>query len=123
MIAVAVISIAIVTMLGAQSQSISLISETRFKVEAAMFAQQKATEIRMLAFDDVQEDSGNFGEGFADYEWKVEIDELPEDVTGLPDSEEILKSALITVSLQNETQRSFSLQVILYKEIDADEDE
>ncbi len=73
MIAVAVLAIALVTAFQSQSQSISMEAESRFLTTASLLAQGKMAEIERTDSNQVLSNSGNFGEDFPDYSWRIEI--------------------------------------------------
>jgi general secretion pathway protein I len=80
MIAMAILAIALVTIFQSQSQSISMTGNSRFLTTASLLAQGKMAEIEMLDIKDVRTDSGNFGDGFPDYSWRVELKDTDFDV-------------------------------------------
>jgi len=121
MIAVAVIAIALTTLLGSQSQSLSVVSEARFDAVAAMLAQQKLAELRVQEFEDLGDASGEFEENFTGYGWKAEVTELTEDDINIPEVEELLKQVVLTVFLLDDEQRSFTVQTTLMRKIEPEE--
>lgn len=120
MIAVAVIAIALVTLLASQSQTISFISEARFMTDAAMLAQKKITELTVAPFADVESDAGEFAAPYAAYRWTVEVKTLVENDTGLSGIDEMLKSVQVTVSLPEDEQHAFTLHAILLRDNSGD---
>ncbi len=72
MIAVAVLSISLVALFGAQSHSLSLATEAQFNTIAAMLAQEKIAEIEagLLPYSN---DRGDFGKKYPGYEWSLEV--------------------------------------------------
>lgn len=121
MIAVAVIAIALTTLLGSQSQSLSVVSEARFDAVAAMLAQQKLSELRLEAFDDLGDESGEFEENFTGYGWRTEVTELTEDDINILEVEGLLKQVVLTIFLVNDEQRSFTMLTTLMKKIEPEE--
>ena len=83
MIAVAIIAIAVVTLLGAQSQSVSLVAGTKFDTTASLLAQWKTSDLLLQDFDQLADDQGNFGEDYPQFYWRVQVTELGERDTGL----------------------------------------
>jgi general secretion pathway protein I len=77
MVAVAIIAIACTAILGSQSQSVSLASEAKFYTTAALLAQHKMAEIETKPVEDVTSDSGDFGEDFPGYSWRLDVQEPP----------------------------------------------
>jgi type II secretion system protein I len=80
MIAMAILAIALVTIFQSQSQSISMTGNSRFLTTASLLAQGKMAEIEMLDMKDVRTDSGDFGDGFPGYGWRVEVKDTDFDV-------------------------------------------
>jgi general secretion pathway protein I len=80
MIAMAILAIALVTIFQSQSQSISMTGNSRFLTTASLLAQGKMAEIEMLDIKDVRTDNGDFGDGFPDYSWRVELKDTDFDV-------------------------------------------
>ncbi len=72
MIAVAVLSISLVALFGAQSHSLSLATEAQFNTIAAMLAQEKIAEIEagLLPYSNGR---GDFGKKYPGYEWSLEV--------------------------------------------------
>jgi general secretion pathway protein I len=73
MIAMAILAIALVTVFQSQSQSVSMAGSSRFLTTASLLAQGKMAEIEALDMKDVKTENGDFGEGFHDYVWRVEV--------------------------------------------------
>ncbi len=87
MIAVAIIAIALMAVLGSQSQGLSLSGESRFNRTAALLAQGKMAEIEAVKDQrDLSSDSGDFGDEFPGYTWQLSVhDVLFEGVEKLSD--------------------------------------
>ena len=77
MIAVAIIAIALMAVLGSQSQGLSLAGESRFNRTAALLAQGKMAEIEVVKDQrDLNSDSGDFGDEFPGYTWQLSVHEV-----------------------------------------------
>jgi len=77
MISLAVVSIALMALLGSQSQGLSLANESRFNTTASLLAQGKMAEIEaIMDQQDLASDSGDFGDEFRDYAWQVSIHDV-----------------------------------------------
>jgi general secretion pathway protein I len=76
MIAIAIIAITLVAVFGSQSQSLSLANEAKFSTTAALLAQSKMAEIEAVNPEDLASDSGNFGEAFPNYHWKLTVRDI-----------------------------------------------
>lgn len=123
MIAVAVIAIALVTLLGSQSQSIRFSAEAELDVRAALLARQRLAEIHQQDFDDLHDDSGDFGEEFASYEWKTTVTLLNPESLGLEQADDMLKAVRITVGRSDDDGRTFSARTIVFRPIKVGESE
>ena len=80
MAALSIIAIALTVLLTSQSQSMSMASEARFHTRASLLAQMKIAEISTAKTEDLQSESGDFGEEFPDYYWEIESDTEPSSV-------------------------------------------
>jgi general secretion pathway protein I len=94
MVALAVMSIVLVSVYRMHSQSLTMNTAVRFYTQAPMLAQSKMAEIEALSAGVFPEDSGDFGEQFPEI-----LGEVAED----------LKRVDITVSL-NENQFVYTLR-------------
>jgi general secretion pathway protein I len=74
MIAVSIIAIALVTLLGSQSRSLSHATEAQFNIIAPMLASLKLAEVKggLVA---TENNDGDFGEDFAGYSWKMAVED------------------------------------------------
>lgn len=73
MVAVTIIAIALITLFGSQSQSVSLVCESRFYTTAPLLAQEKMSELLVAGLGDAADDSGDYGEDFPGYRWRVAL--------------------------------------------------
>ncbi len=105
MIAMAILAIAIVAVFQSQSQSISMAGQARFATTASLLAQSKMAEWEMMKPADINADSGNFGDNFSDYTWKV-------DVTGTQ-IENVKKIEVTVINERMTTNNSYRL--VLYR--------
>ena len=94
MIAVAVLTIALAAILGLQSRSLTLASESRFQTTAALLAQGKMAEVAVAGMGDLTSDSGNFGDVFSGYAWRLSVQNT--DLPGL----EKMKGRLKRIDLE-----------------------
>ncbi len=121
MIAVAVMGIALVTLLGSQSQSIAIATEARFETVAALLARQKMAEIRLSEYEEVTSSSGQFAGEFDQYSWQTEVEPITENETGIAEAGDMLKTVMLTVGMAVEEGTSFSVKTVLFKQVTADE--
>lgn len=73
MIAVAILAIALVAVFQSQSQSISMAGNARFLTTAALLAQGKMAEMEAADMAGLSSGTGDFGEDYPDYIWRVDI--------------------------------------------------
>lgn len=77
MIAVAIIAIALLAVLGSQSQGVSLANESRFNTTAALLAQGKMAELESVTNKGaLTSDSGDFGDEFPGYTWQLLVHDV-----------------------------------------------
>jgi general secretion pathway protein I len=73
MIAVAILAIALVAVFQSQSQSISMAGNARFLTTASLLAQGRMVEMEAIDMAGLSSGSGDFGEDYPDYVWRVEV--------------------------------------------------
>ena len=117
MVAVAVIAIAFVTLIGAQSQSVAIATDSRFDTMASLLAQGKLAEMSLLDYTALSDSTGDFGKEFPGFSWKTEVTELSEGDTGIKGSSGTLKAVDMTVLIEEDTNRSYTLRTIVFKKI------
>lgn len=69
--AISMLAIALTTLFGSQSQSVSLAATTRFNIQAPLLAQLKLAEFTVSS-DRPASDSGDFGDEFPGFQWQME---------------------------------------------------
>ena len=98
MIAVSLLAIALTTLFGSQSQSVSLGSTTKFNTQAPLLAQLKLVEFARTT-DRPSSDSGDFGDKFPGYQWKIEAEDANLEASEiLSKLEDTLQRLTLTVS-------------------------
>jgi general secretion pathway protein I len=107
MVALAVMSIVLVSVYRMHSQSLTMNTEARFYCEAPMLAQSKLAEFEALSASVFPEDSGDFGEQFPGYGWKASLTDVNSEILG--QTAEDLKRIDITVYF-NDNQFSYNLR-------------
>ena len=117
MVAVAIIAISFVSLLGSQSQSISIAAISRFEITASMLARQKLAEIQLADFEELTAAEGDFKDGFEDFHWQVEVSELTEDETGITGTADMLKVVDLTVSRNTDENMVYQVRSIVMAEI------
>ena len=76
MIAVAIIAIALTTLLGSQSQSVSFANSAQFETMAALLAQSKMSELVIEDSFSLSSNNGDFGDDFPGYTWEAEVNDI-----------------------------------------------
>jgi len=96
MIAVAILAIALTTLLGSQSQSVFFANSAKFETMAALLAQSKMSEITIQAADSLSSDSGDFGEDYPGYAWEATVSDVS--IEGLGAVSDYLKQIDLAVT-------------------------
>ena len=99
MIALAVMSIVLVSVYRMHSQSLTMNTAARFYTVAPLLAQNKMAELEALSSEGFPEDSGDFGEQYPGYSWQTSISEVSSEVLGEVAND--LKQIDLTVSYNN----------------------
>ena len=123
MVAVAIIAMSFVSLLGSQSQSISIAGISRFETTAAMLAREKLTELQLAGFDRLGNSAGRFEDDFTDYSWQTEVRELSEDETGLTGTDGMLKLVTLEVSRGEDINQIFTVRSVIMTDIEPAEAE
>ena len=108
MIAVALIAIALTTLLGSQSQSVSFANSAKFETMAALLAQSKMSEVTMQKAGALTSDNGDFGEDYPGYAWSMDVSEIA--IPGIDNISDYLKQIDLEV-----TWGVFSYNLRLYQ--------
>lgn len=118
MIAVSVIAIALVTLVGAQSQSVTIATGARFDTVASLLAQQKVVELNLVEFRSLTGSEGDFGDAFPGFIWKTDVRELTDGDTGIRNSNGMLKVIDLTVSMERDLSRVHTVRTIVMQTIE-----
>ena len=89
MVAVALIAIALTTLLGSQAQSVSFANSAKFETTAALLAQSKMSEIVMQETTALSGGSGDFGEDYPGYAWETTVSDIS--IEGIENISDYLK--------------------------------
>jgi len=117
MVAVAVIAIAFVTLIGAQSQSVAIATSSKFDAMASLLAQGKVAELNLQNYNELTSNTGNFGDDFPNFSWKMDVTELSDGDTGIKGSGDMLKAVELTVRLEQDANLAYTLRTIVCKKI------
>lgn len=104
MIALSILSIALVVLLGLRNQGITLAARSRHIIEATLLARQKVTEVSAEGFPELGEKKGDFGIDFPQYTWRQDVVQTPFNV---------VREIMLEV-LWKENNREISLAVTTY---------
>jgi general secretion pathway protein I len=96
MIAVAIIAIALTTLLGSQSQSVSFANSAKFETMAALLAQSKMSELVTLEKNRLTSDSGDFGDDYPGFTWEVTVSDIT--IGNIANISDYLKQVDLTVT-------------------------
>jgi general secretion pathway protein I len=110
MIALAVMSIVLVSVYRMHSQSLAMNTAARFYTVAPLLAQNKMAQLEALSSEGFPNDSGDFGEQYPGYSWQTSISEVSSEVLGEVAND--LKRIDLTVSYNN---NQFSHSVRTYR--------
>jgi len=110
MIALAVMSIVLVSVYRMHSQSLTMNTAARFYTLAPLLAQNKMTELETLSSEGFPDDSGDFGEQYPGYSWRTSLSEVSSEVLG--EVADDLKRVDLTISYNND---QFSHSIRTYR--------
>ena len=96
MVAMAIIAIVLVAVYKMHHQTIDMNNAASFHTRAPLLAQKKIAEIKSRTLDNIADDEGGFGENFADYHWKMTVEDVESELLG--DAARRLKKVDMTVS-------------------------
>ncbi|MBW2195062.1 MAG: prepilin-type N-terminal cleavage/methylation domain-containing protein [Deltaproteobacteria bacterium] len=108
MIAVAIMSMALVAAIGSQSQSVSLATEAKFSTTATFLAQSKMADLEAKAPDDLFSDAGDFGEDFPGYRWESEVSDAT--LEEFSEASKHLKKIVLTVGQSENDKYRYRLE-------------
>lgn len=119
MVAVALIAIAFVALIGAQSQSVVIATRSKFDTMASLLAQWKITELSVQNYNELTNSTGDFGEDFPNFSWKMEVAELSSNATGIKGSDGMLKTIDLSILVDQDATLSYDLRTIVCKKMAA----
>lgn len=82
MVAISILVLVLVTVFKMHIQTLAMHNTARFQTSAPLLAQKKITEIETKNIDELVSDSGDFGDRFPGYTWKVSIDDIQSEILG-----------------------------------------
>ena len=96
MVAVALMAVALTTLLGSQSQSVSFANSAKFETMAALLARGKMSELVTQGSDELSGAGGDFGEEYPGYAWEAEVSDFT--IEGAESVSDYLKQIDLTVT-------------------------
>ncbi|MDX1707303.1 MAG: prepilin-type N-terminal cleavage/methylation domain-containing protein [Desulfobacterales bacterium] len=106
MVAMAVLSIVLVSVYRMHSQTLTMNTAARFYTQAPLLAQKKLAEVATSSDGIFNSDSGDFGENYPGYTWQVTTNDVASELLG--EVADDLKRIEVKVSYAN-NQFSFNL--------------
>ena len=111
MIAMAIMAIVLVSVYRLQSQTLNMAAASRFYTQAPMLAQSRLSQLEANPSELIAGDSGDFGEQFPGYSWRVSTEEVSSEILGEIAGD--LKRIDVTVAL-NEKEYEYSVRTYLF---------
>jgi general secretion pathway protein I len=105
MVSVAIIAIVFVSILKLQGQTILMNETIRFYTIAPLLADEKISDIKLNPSNFELSSSGDFGDEYPGYTWKVQVEEMKIDVMESPQL--TLKKIDVFISLNNDELKFF----------------
>jgi len=96
MVALAVVTIALVAIYRMHSQTLFMDARGRFYTVATMLARQKLSDLNTQNLAEMVDDSGDFDNPYADYSWEIQSETVASDL--LVEDGPVLKRISITVN-------------------------
>ncbi|SPD72470.1 conserved hypothetical protein [uncultured Desulfobacterium sp.] len=112
MVAMAIIAITLIAVYDSQSASVSRASEAKFTVKASLLLQKKMAEIEMMNAEDISSDSGDFGDEFPGFSWRIDVEESSIDI--IEDLSVPLKQIDLTISWGEDELYSYNMRQYLF---------
>ncbi|MCP4112384.1 MAG: prepilin-type N-terminal cleavage/methylation domain-containing protein [Desulfobacteraceae bacterium] len=100
MVAVSILAIALVSIYRLHTQTISMNNAIKFHTVAPLLAQGKLAEFEIKPADELEDDSGDFGDDFPGYNWRASVEDVePKELEEL-EGYAILKKIDVTVNFE-----------------------
>ncbi|MDM8515763.1 prepilin-type N-terminal cleavage/methylation domain-containing protein [Desulfobacterales bacterium HSG16] len=106
MVSIALLAIVLTAIYRLHTQTIAMANATRFYTSAPLLLQSKIGHLQTLSFDSSSAGSGDFGDNFPEYFWKVRIDDVESEYLG--DVADDLKKIMVEVSYGEDEALSYS---------------
>ena len=108
----AIMAIVLVSVYRMQSQTLTMTAASRFYTEAPLLAQSKLSQLEANASELISGESGDFGELFPGYSWRVSTEEVSSEILGETAGD--LKRIDLTVSLTKMNTSTVSGHICLW---------
>ncbi|MEX1326068.1 MAG: prepilin-type N-terminal cleavage/methylation domain-containing protein [Desulfobacterales bacterium] len=82
MVAIAILAIVLVSVYRMHSQTLTMNTAARFYTQAPMLAQSKLAQIEVDSSGIADTDSGDFGDKFPGYTWRISTEEVVSEALG-----------------------------------------
>jgi general secretion pathway protein I len=82
MVSISIIGIVFIAIYEMHFTTLTMTQTTQFSTTAPTLAQQKIAQFELSAFEDLTEMSGDFGETYPGYRWKIAIDPVDSQILG-----------------------------------------
>ena len=79
LVALAILSIALVVLLGLRNRDVDLVNTTRDLITATALARMKIVETQVESFPDLGETTGEFGDDYSQFHWYKAVSSTPFD--------------------------------------------
>ena len=106
MVALAVLAIALTSIYRLQSQTALMSVSARFYSLAPQLARAKLAETERQEFKDIASGSGDFGEDYPGYSWRVAVEDIPTDLI----TDKKYHWVAITLTISQHEENSYQLR-------------
>jgi len=100
MVAISIIAIVFLSIFKMHAQTVSMTASSRFYTVAPILAENRLAEFLSQPSDELSNDSGDFGNGYAGYEWKIAVEDIESEDLGTDTGH--LKRIDVIISVNNE---------------------
>ena len=100
MVAISIIAIVFMSVFKMHAQTISMTASTRFYAVAPILAKNRLAEFLSQSPDELSDDSGDFGDDYAGYGWKIAVEDVESEDLGTDTGH--LKRIDVIISVNNE---------------------
>jgi Tfp pilus assembly protein PilV len=100
MVAISIIAIVFLSVFKMHAQTVSMTASTRFYAVAPILAKTRLAEFLSQSQEELSDDSGDFGDGYAGYGWKIAVEDIESENLGTDTDR--LKRIDVIISVNNE---------------------